>query len=85
MNLISSGSENLVKEHFIWKKKSISFFIFLISKSFEGESFVFGSDIPMDAYRMNTHTQFSWYPISVFLASFNRFKAFKKQNTVEIP
>ena len=38
------------------KKKSISFFIFLISKSFEGESFVFGSDIPMDAYRMNTHT-----------------------------
>ena len=69
------------------KKKSISFFIFLISKSFEGESFVFGSDIPMDAHRMNTHThtQFSLYPISVFLASFHRCKALKKQNTVEVP
>lgn len=57
MNLISFGSENLVKGAFLYeKKKSISFFIFLISKSFEGESFVFGSDIPMDAHRMNTHT-----------------------------
>lgn len=53
------------------KKKSISFFIFLISKSFEGESFVFGSDIPMDAHRMNTHTHtvllvFSLCILSIF-------------------